>query len=46
VDKALQGSMLQASDGQGGTILTFGAGATHGVDFRGAVALPANVLWA
>ena len=46
VDKALQGSMQQASDGQGGTMLTFGAGATHGVDIRGMAALPAaNVLW-
>jgi Ca-dependent carbohydrate-binding module xylan-binding/Cellulase (glycosyl hydrolase family 5) len=46
VDKALQGSMQQASDGQGGTMLTFGAGANHGVDIRGLAALPAsNVLW-
>ena len=27
VDKALQGAMQQTSDGQGGTMLTFGAGA-------------------
>ena len=30
VDKALQGAMQQTSDGQGGTMLTFGAGATTG----------------
>jgi hypothetical protein len=47
VDKALQGAMQQTSDGQGGTMLTFGAGATHGVDIHGFAALPAtNVLWA
>jgi hypothetical protein len=47
VDKALQGSLLQASDGQGGTMLTFGSGATHGVDIHGMASIPtANVLWA
>jgi Ca-dependent carbohydrate-binding module xylan-binding len=47
VDKALQGAMQQASDGQGGTMLTFGSGATHGVDIHGMAAMPAtNVLWA
>ena len=47
VDKALQGAMLQTSDGQGGTMLTFGADATHGVDIRGMAALPTtNILWA
>ena len=35
MDKALQGAMQQTSDGQGGTMLTFGAGATHGVDIHG-----------
>ena len=45
VDKALQGSLKQASDGQGGTMLTFGAG--HAVDIHGIAALPsANILWA
>ena len=34
VDKALQGSLQQASDGQGGTMLTFGT-AGHGVDIHG-----------
>jgi Ca-dependent carbohydrate-binding module xylan-binding/Cellulase (glycosyl hydrolase family 5) len=47
VDKALQGAMQQASDGQGGTMLTFGAGATHGVDIHGMATMPTtNVLWA
>jgi beta-glucanase (GH16 family) len=46
VDKALQGSLKQASDGQGGTMLTFGT-AGHGVDIHGIAALPStNVLWA
>jgi hypothetical protein len=47
VDKALQGSLLQASDGQGGTMLTFGSGTTHGVDIHGMATLPTtNILWA
>jgi hypothetical protein len=47
IDKALQGSLSQASDGQGGTMLTFGAGAIHGVDIHGLAAMPAaSVLWA
>jgi beta-glucanase (GH16 family) len=47
VDKTLLGSMQQTSDGQGGTLLTFGAGATHGIDIHGVATLPAsNVLWA
>jgi hypothetical protein len=47
VDKALQGSLLQASDGQGGTMLTFGTGAGHGVDIRGMAAVPGtSILWA
>ena len=47
VDKALQGSLQQASDGQGGTMLTFGAGATHGVDIHGMATMPStSVVWA
>jgi Ca2+-binding RTX toxin-like protein len=47
VDKALMGSMQQTSDGQGGTLLTFGAGATHGIDIHGLAAMPAaKILWA
>jgi hypothetical protein len=46
VDKALQGSLQQASDGQGGTMLTFGT-AGHGIDVHGIAALPSsNILWA
>ncbi len=46
VDKALQGSLQQASDGQGGTMLTFGAGNGHGVDIHGMAAMPSgNILW-
>jgi uncharacterized protein (TIGR01370 family) len=46
VDKALQGSLQQASDGQGGTMLTFGTGTGHGVDIHGMATLPStNILW-
>ena len=47
VDKTLQGAMHQASDGQGGTMITFGAGATHGVDIHGLATMPTtSVHWA
>ena len=47
IDKAMQGSLTQASDGQGGTMLSFGAGATHGVDIHGIAVMPTtSVLWA
>ena len=47
VDKALQGTMQQTSDGQGGTMITFGGGATHGVDIHGMASLPTtSVHWA
>jgi hypothetical protein len=47
IDKALQGSLSQASDGQGGTMLSFGAGATHGVDIHGLAVMPStSVVWA
>ena len=47
IDKALQGSLHQASDGVGGTMLTFGTSTSHGVDIRGLVALPSsNIVWA
>ncbi len=47
VDKALQGALQHTSDGQGGTMLTFGAGATHGVDIRGMATMPAtSIIWA
>jgi hypothetical protein len=45
VDRALQGSLLQTSDGQGGTMLGFGT--THGVDIHGLAAMPTtSVIWA
>jgi hypothetical protein len=47
VDKALQSALLQASDGHGGTMLTFGTGAGHGVDVHGMTAVPGtSILWA
>ena len=47
LDKALQGSLSQASDGQGGTMLTFGSGVSHGIDIHGLALLPnADILWA
>jgi hypothetical protein len=46
VDVALKGMLQQASDGQGGTMLSFGT-AGHGVDVHGIATLPnANILWA
>jgi uncharacterized protein (TIGR01370 family) len=45
VDIALQASFKQASDGHGGTMLSFGT-AGHGVDIHGVAAMPSNVLWA
>jgi hypothetical protein len=46
VDKALQGSLQQTSDGQGGTMLGFGT-AGHGVDIHGIATLPSgNIVWA
>ena len=47
IDKALQGSLHQASDRAGGTMLTFGTNTSHGVDIHGVAALPSNnILWA
>ncbi|HXA26921.1 MAG TPA: cellulase family glycosylhydrolase [Acetobacteraceae bacterium] len=47
IDKALQGSLQETYDGRGGTMLTFGAGAAHGVDLHGMAAMPTtNILWA
>ena len=46
VDKSLQGSLHEASDGVGGTMLSFGA-AGQGVDIHGLATLPSsNILWA
>ena len=47
IDKALQGSLHEASDGVGGTMLTFGTNTSRGVDIHGLTALPvSNILWA
>jgi hypothetical protein len=47
VDKTLQGSLHEASDGKGGTMLTFGTNSSHGVDIHGLAALPSsNIVWA
>jgi hypothetical protein len=44
IDKSLQGSMQQASDGKGGTLITFGTG--HSVDLHGVASMPSNnILW-
>jgi hypothetical protein len=46
IDKTLQGALRQTSDGQGGTMLTFGAGATRGVDIHGMAIPPtASITW-
>ena len=46
IDKSLQGSLHEASDGMGGVILSFGT-AGHGVDIHGLAALPSsNIAWA
>jgi len=45
LDNTLQGSLSQTSDGQGGTLLSFGPG--HAVDIHGVAALPStSILWA
>ena len=46
VDKSLQGSLHAASDGVGGTMLSFGT-TGHGVDLHGVAAMPSsNITWA
>jgi hypothetical protein len=45
IDKAMQGSVHQATDGMGGTMLTFGT-TGHGVDLHGVAGLSnSNILW-
>ena len=47
VDKSLQGSLHQATDGRGGTMLTFGTDTSHGVDIHGMASMSSsNILWA
>jgi Ca2+-binding RTX toxin-like protein len=42
LDSGLQGSMQMASDGSGGTMLTFGSG--HSVDLHGVASLPNSAI--
>jgi len=44
IDKALQGSMRQTPDNQGGTMLSFGS-ASAGIDVKGVVALPSTSIY-
>jgi hypothetical protein len=47
IDSAMKGSMVQASDYQGGTLITFGSGASHAIDVHGLAAVPASsISWA
>jgi hypothetical protein len=47
LDSALQASMVQSSDNQGGTLITFGSGATQAIDLRGVGAVPNGAIaWA
>jgi Ca2+-binding RTX toxin-like protein len=48
IDKSLQGSLHQATDGKGGTMLTFGTDTSHGVDIRGlaSVSSSTGINWA
>jgi hypothetical protein len=46
LDKSLQGSMKQVTDGAGGLLLTFGAGGSHAIDVHGIAALPSSsITW-
>jgi hypothetical protein len=42
VNKSLEGSLHEASDVKGGTMLTFGTNTSNGVDIRGLAALPSS----
>jgi hypothetical protein len=45
VDKALQGSLVETSDGKGGTMLSFGT-VGQGVDIHGITTMPTtDILW-
>ena len=45
VDKALQGSLVETSDGKGGTMLSFGT-VGQGVDIHGIATMPStDILW-
>ena len=44
IDSAMKASMVQASDYQGGTLITFGSGASHAIDVHGLAAVPASAI--
>ncbi len=47
LDSALQASMVQGSDNQGGTLITFGSGAAQAIDLRGVATIPTGAItWA
>ncbi len=48
IDKSLNGSLHQATDGKGGVMLTFGTDTSHGVDIRGltSVSSTSDINWA
>jgi hypothetical protein len=48
IDKSLNGSLHQATDGKGGVMLTFGTDTSHGVDIRGlaSVSSTTDINWA
>ncbi|MBV9250436.1 MAG: hypothetical protein JO227_14470, partial [Acetobacteraceae bacterium] len=47
IDKSLQASLHEASDGKGGLLLSFGSNSSQFVDVHGVGALPAsNITWA
>jgi serralysin len=47
IDSALQASMVQGSDDQGGTLITFGSGAAQAIHLRGVATIPTGAItWA
>ena len=47
VDKALEGSLTQASDGNGGVMLSFGTGTGDGIDIHGLASIAgSSIKWA
>jgi Ca-dependent carbohydrate-binding module xylan-binding len=47
IDSGLKGSMVQGSDGRGGTLITFGSGASHAIDVHGLAAVAtSSINWA
>jgi hypothetical protein len=47
IDSALKAAMLQASDGEGGTLITFGSTVNHTIDVHGIAAIAnTSITWA